>query len=154
MFGSLWSGFDVGAFDDLRRIEREFDRLLSGGQPGPAGIRAMRRGTFPPINVGATPDRVDVYVFVPGIDPTSVEASIQQNVLSIAGRRAAAAGEGGADRKLAYYRRERFAGEFRRALTLPEDVDPERVEAKYRDGVLQVTIQRREAARPRRVTIQ
>lgn len=151
MFGSLWSGFDAGAFDDLRRLEREFDRLFYNGQAAPAGIRAMRRGTFPPMNVGVTPERVDVYVFAAGIDPASIDLSIQQNVLSISGRRDAP--EGGDD-KAAYYRRERFTGEFRRAVTLPEDVDPERVEAKYRDGVLQVTIQRREAARPRRVPVQ
>ena len=52
-----------------------------------------------------------------------------------------------------YYRRERFEGEFRRVVTLPDDVDPERVEAKYRDGVLQITVQRRESARPRQITV-
>ncbi len=150
MIGSLWSGFDAGVFEDVRRIERQLDRLLYAGQPAPAGIRAMRRGAFPPMNVGVTSDRVDVYVFAAGIDPASIDLSIQQNVLSISGRRDAPEG----DDKAAYYRRERFAGEFRRAVTLPEDVDPERVEAKYRDGVLQVTIQRREAARPRRVPVQ
>ncbi|MCD6681660.1 MAG: Hsp20/alpha crystallin family protein [Burkholderiaceae bacterium] len=150
MIGSLWSGFDAGMFDDLRRIEREFGRLFQDGQPVPAGIRAMRRGAFPPMNVGVTADRVDVYVFAAGIDPASIDLSIQQNVLSISGRRDPPES---AD-KAAYYRRERFSGEFRRAVTLPEDVDPERVDAKYRDGVLQVTIQRREATRPRRVPVQ
>ena len=52
-----------------------------------------------------------------------------------------------------YYRRERFDGDFRRVITLPDDVDPERVDAKYRDGVLQITIQRREAAQPRQITV-
>lgn len=151
MFGNLWSGFDAGVIDDFRRLERELDRLFTAGQSTPAGIRSMRRGAFPPMNVGTTPERVDVYVFAAGIDPANVDLSIQQNVLSITGRRDAPAG---GDDKAAYYRRERFSGEFRRAVTLPEDVDPERVEAKYRDGVLQVTIQRREAARPRRVPVQ
>ena len=44
-------------------------------------------------------------------------------------------------------------GEFRRVITLPDDVDPDRVEAKYRDGVLQITVQRREAVRPRQITV-
>jgi HSP20 family protein len=52
-----------------------------------------------------------------------------------------------------YYRQERFDGEFRRVITLPDDVDPDRVEAKYRDGVLQITVQRREAVRPRQITV-
>lgn len=151
MFGSLLSGFDSGVLDDFRRIEREFDRFLFNGQSVPTGIRSMRPGTFPPMNVGATPERVDVYLFAAGIDPSQVELSIQQNVLSIVGRRAP---DAVANADAAFYRRERFAGEFRRVVTLPEDVDPERVEARYRDGVLQVTIQRREAARPRQITVQ
>lgn len=151
MFGSLLSGLDADVLDDFRRIERELDRFLFNGQSVPAGIRSTRPGTFPPMNVGATPERVDVYLFAAGIDPSQVELSIQQNVLSIAGRRAPDAGANGDG---AFHRRERFAGEFRRAVTLPEDVDPERVEARYRDGVLQVTIQRREAARPRQITVQ
>jgi HSP20 family protein len=57
------------------------------------------------------------------------------------------------DENAEYYRRERFEGEFRRVIALPDDVDPERVAAKYRDGVLQITIQRHEAARPRQITV-
>lgn len=152
MFGSLLSGFDASVFDEFRRIEKDLDRFLFNGYSTPTGIRSMRPGTFPPINVGVTPDRVDVYLFAAGIDPNSVELSIQQNVLSVAGRREAPAAQ--PDENAAYYRRERFVGEFRRVVTLPEDVDPERVDAKYRDGVLQVTIQRREAARPRQITVQ
>jgi len=58
MFGSLWGGFDTTFFDEFRRLEGEMDQLFGRGSL-PAGIRAMRRGTFPPINVGATPERVD-----------------------------------------------------------------------------------------------
>ena len=52
-----------------------------------------------------------------------------------------------------WYLRERFDGEFRRAVTLPEDVDPERVEATYRDGVLHLVIKRRTAVRPRQIPV-
>ncbi|MCL4183925.1 MAG: Hsp20/alpha crystallin family protein [Burkholderiaceae bacterium] len=147
MFGSLLSGFEGNFFDEFRRLERELDQFLGGGS-WPAGIRAVRRGTFPPINVGATPDRVDVYVFAAGLDPKRIELSIQQNLLTVSGSRAA---EAKAD--VDYYRRERFEGEFRRVVTLPDDVDPDRVDAKYRDGVLQITVQRRESARPRQITV-
>lgn len=151
MFGNWLSEFDTGVFEDLMRIERDLDRFVQNGNVVPAGIRSTRPGTFPPLNVGVTPDRVDVYLFAAGVDPNAVELSLQQNVLSVAGRRQS---ETDAGEQAAYYRRERFAGEFRRVVTLPEDVDPERVEARYRDGVLQVTIQRRETKRPRQITVQ
>ena len=147
MFGSLFSSIDQPWFEDFRRLETEVDQLL--GRTGrPVGIRAVRRGTFPPINVGSTPERVDVYLFAAGLDPKSFDISIQQNLLAISGSRKVPANE-----EADYYRRERFDGEFRRVITLPEDVDPDRVEAKYRDGVLQVTVQRREAARPRQIQV-
>jgi HSP20 family protein len=148
MFGQILSGFETQLFDEFRRLESELDQLVGRGGAWPTGIRAVRRGTFPPINVGSTADRVDVYVFASGIDPKALDISIQQNLLVISGQRAVSVAQEGN-----YYRRERYDGEFRRVITLPEDVDPERVDAKYRDGVLQITVRRREAAQPRQIAV-
>jgi len=148
MFGQILSGFETQLFDEFRRLESELDQLVGRGGAWPTGIRAVRRGTFPPINVGSTADRVDVYVFASGIDPKALDISIQQNLLVISGQRAVRVAQEGN-----YYRRERYDGEFRRVITLPEDVDPERVDAKYRDGVLQITVRRREAAQPRQIAV-
>jgi HSP20 family protein len=149
MFESLFTSFDNtdSLFDQFRRLENQMDQLFSYS-PWPAGIRAVQRGTFPPLNVGSTPERVDVYVFAANLDPKKLDLSIQQNLLSISGTRKVEV-----DEKAEYYRRERFDGEFRRVVALPDDVDPERVEAKYRDGVLHITIQRHESARPRQITV-
>ena len=147
MFWNLGS-FDDRLFDDFRRIQREMDELFGSGQAR-SGIRAVARGTYPPINIGATPGQVDVYVFSAGIDPKTLDISIQQNLLTVAGERKA---ERGADAE--YYRRERFDGAFRRVVTLPEDVDPERVSAQYRDGVLHISVQRRATTQPRQIEVQ
>jgi len=147
MFESLFSFGPGGVFDEFRRLENQMDQLLRGSS-WPAEIRSMQRGTFPPLNIGATPERVDVYVFAAGLDPKSLDLSIQQNLLSIAGSRNVEVNE-----NVDYYRRERFNGDFRRVISLPDDLDPERVDAKYRDGVLQITIQRRESARARQITV-
>ena len=148
MFGQILSGFETQLFDEFRRLESELDQLVGRGGAWPTGIRAVRRGTFPPINVGSTADRVDVYVFASGIDPKALDISIQQNLLVISGQRAVSVAQEGN-----YYRRERYDGEFRRVITLPDDVDPERVDAKYRDGVLQITVRRRESAQPRQIAV-
>jgi HSP20 family protein len=91
---------------------------------------------------------VDVYLFSPGIDPKSLDISIQQNLLTVAGERKPLAEE-----NTQFYRKERFQGEFRRVITLPEDIDPERVEAKYTDGVLHIAVQRRESSKPRQIAV-
>ena len=147
MFGSLFGGFDTSLLDEFRRLDSEMDQLFGRGSL-PTGIRTMRRGTFPPVNVGAAPERVDIYLFAAGLDPKSLDISIQQNLLAVSGERKVPV-----DESADYYRQERFDGEFRRVITLPDDVDPDRVEAKYRDGVLQITVQRREAVRPRQITV-
>jgi HSP20 family protein len=146
MFGSLVN-FESSLFDQFRRMEQEMDELF-GRWPLPAGIRSVARGAYPPINVGSTPEKVDIYLFAAGLDPKGLDISIQQNLLTVSGERRLPVND-----NVNYYRQERFNGEFRRAITLPEDVDPDRVEAHYRDGVLHLTVPRREVAKPRQIEV-
>ena len=134
-------------FDDFRRMQEDIDQLFGRGQ-WPAGIRSVARGSWPAVNVGATPDQVTVYLFAAGVDPDSLDVSLQQNLLTVSGERKAPVAEGHD-----YYRKERYDGGFRRLITLPEDVDPDQVEAQYRDGVIQIRVGRREAARPRTIKV-
>jgi HSP20 family protein len=134
-------------FDELWRLQQEVDELF-GSWTAPGGIRSLPRGSFPAVNIGHTPERVEVFLFAPGIDPKTLDISIQQNLLTVSGRR-----DLELDEQATYYRQERFNGEFRRVLSLPEDIDPERVSASYRDGIVQIGLERREAARPRQIEI-
>lgn len=136
-------------FDELWRLQQQVDELFSAWALPSGGIRSLPRGSFPAVNIGNTPERVDVYLFAPGIDPKSLDISIQQNLLTVAGRR-----DIPADERATYYRQERFSGEFRRVIALPEDVDPDRVHARYQDGIVQIGIERHEAARPRQIQVQ
>jgi HSP20 family protein len=147
MFG-IPSSRPGSAFDELWRLQQEVDELF-GNWTASGGIRSLPRGSFPAVNVGHTPERVDVYLFAPGIDPKSLDISIQQNLLTVSGQR-----EIRLDEQASYYRQERFSGEFRRVISLPEDVDPERVRASYRDGIVLIRVERRESARPRQIEIQ
>lgn len=135
-------------FDQFRRLHEEMDDLF-GDWGTASGIRSLPRGTFPAVNVGMSPDKIEVYVFAPGVDPRQLDISVQENLLTICGERTIAPQE-----NVDYYRRERFTGAFRRVITLPEDVDVDRVDARYRDGVLQVSVPRREPAKPRQIQIQ
>lgn len=146
MFGNLTTLENL--FDELGRMQQQgVDQIFGRSRP-PAGIRSVSRGTFPPINVGATEHEVHVYLFAPGLDAKSFSISIQQNLLMVSGTRKLPINE-----KATYFRQERFEGDFRRVITLPDDVDPERVEARYRDGVLQISLRRRETAKPRQIQV-
>jgi HSP20 family protein len=146
MFG-IPSNMPSSAFDELWRLQQEVDELF-GSWTSPLGIRSQPRGSFPAVNVVQTPERVDVYLFAPGIDPKSLDIQMQQNLLMVSGKR-----ELRAEEEADYYRQERFSGEFRRVVSLPEDVDADRVQAKYVDGIVQIGVQRRESARPRQIEI-
>lgn len=142
-----YSGFGQDIFDELDRMRRQLEQSF-GGWPAAASIRAGAAVDFPATNIGAAPDRVEVYVFAPGVDPKTLDVTLQQNLLTIAGERPS---DIPAD--VERYRTERFTGAFRRVLTLPEDVDPDKVTATCRDGVLHVRIDRREEVRPRQIEV-
>ena len=151
MYESLLN-FPGGLFGEFDRLRREFDDVFGR----PSSIRSAAPGAFPAINIGQTPASVEVWAFAPGIDASKLEVNIDRGVLTLAGERTSSLPDDkqARERKLSVYSQERPYGSFRRAISLPDDVDPARVNATYRDGVLQVSIARRESAQPRRITVQ
>lgn len=147
MFASL-STLESPLFSSFQRLEQELDEFFAGAAPWAGGIRSLPPGTFPAVNVASSADNVTVYLFAPGLDAKSLEISLQQTVLSVSGRR-----EATPEPNATYYRTERFEGAFRRVIALPDDIDPDKIEASYRDGIVEIRVQRRESSRPRRIEI-
>ena len=150
MYASLLN-HQSGLYGQFDRLRRELDDVF-GVSALPSSIRSVASGTLPAINVGRTPASVEVYVFAPGLDASKIDVSLDRGVLRIAGERAS--GIPADERKVHVYARERGAGSFTRAVSLPDDVDPARVNASYRDGVLQISIARHEPAQPKRIVVQ
>jgi HSP20 family protein len=145
MFRSLFPRDLFAELDVLQReLQRSFDLSPS--------IRGFGRGNFPALNVGGTPQSVEVYAFAPGLDPAALEVNLERGVLTIAGERKPDLPV--QDAKTTVHIHERFAGRFRRVVSLPDDVDPQGVSASYRDGVLRISVKRLEASIPRRITVQ
>jgi HSP20 family protein len=151
MYGSL---FARDVFTELDRLQREVNTLFNDSPSIRGG------GRWPALNVGSTDSSVEVYAFVPGLEPASIDVNLDRGVLSIAGERKATlprngsgnGGNGNGERQTLHVN-ERFDGRFRRVVSLPDDVDPNAVTADYRDGVLRVSVGRRESAKPRRITV-
>lgn len=133
-------------FGELDRLSRD---LSSTFEPA-GGIRGMGRGGFPAINIGTTPEAVEIYAFTPGVDPASIDIQLERGVLSLSGERQIPGAEEGAAQHLS----ERFSGRFRRVVSLPDDIDSDDIQATCADGVLRVVLKRRAAAQPRRITVQ
>ena len=150
MYASLLN-YPNSLFGQFDRLRRELDDVF-GVSDLPSSIRSVRPGTLPAINVGRTPTSVEVYAFAPGLDASKIDVSLDRGVLRIAGERVS---DIPTDQpEVQVYARERGVGSFTRAISLPDDVDPAQVNASYRDGVLQISIARRESAQPKRITVQ
>jgi HSP20 family protein len=152
MFGSLLS-YPGGLFGDFERLRRELDDVF-GPVGQPSSIRSTTPGAFPALNVGRTPTTVEIYAFAPGLDPAKIEVNLDRGVLTIAGERPSALPQGEDAGKQRVYSRERTSGRFMRAISLPDDIDPTKVQARYRDGVLNVSVARRAEAQPQRIQVQ
>ena len=140
--------FPSDIFADLDRLQRQLLRYS-----GPAtNIRGFGRSGFPALNVGTTAASVEVYAFAPGLDPASIELSIERGVLTMSGERQSELPKEGA--KAAVHINERVSGRYRRVVSLSDDVDPDSATASYKDGVLHISIKRRATAIPRRIDIQ
>ena len=150
MYVSLWNQPN-SLFGQFEQLRRELDEAF-GVSGLPSSIRSVTSGTVPAVNVGRTPTSVEVYAFAPGLDASRIEVTLDRGVLRIAGERASGIPEKGEPVQI--YARERGVGKFTRTVSLPDDVDPSQVSANYRDGVLQISIARRESAQPKRITVQ
>ena len=136
-------------FSDLNRLQGMLDQVFRPLER--SSIRALAGSTFPVINVGATPDAIEVMALAPGLDPSSIQLTVDRGLLVLSGERKSQLPEAGDSTSV--YAQERFTGNFRRVVTLPEDADPAKVEASYRDGILRVTVAKRESSKPRRIEV-
>ena len=144
---SPWSpGWNTPAytFAQMRRDMEGLMERLSGvtGEESTAGV-------FPPMNVSEDRDHYYVRALIPGVDAAQLNVSVVHQTVAVSGSRVLPEEEG-----VSYHRRERAEGAFSRSVTLPASFDGTRVDAKYVDGILTLTLPKPEAAKPRRVTVQ
>lgn len=136
-------------FAELARAKREMDRLFSSFSAGwPSGAFGFGSGVFPALNLSESGDTLYVEAEVPGVRPEALEISVEGRTLVLRGERKADAPEG-----VSYHRRERMNGRFSKSISLPYEVQVDKVEVDYKDGVLKLTLPKAEHAKPRAITV-
>ncbi len=146
MRGSRGQGMGT-VWDQLQQLQGEMNRLFERWA-GPTGTGATR-AEFPPVNVWEEADQLFVEAELPGLDLKGLEIYVTGgNQLTIQGEAKPPVAE-----KSVWHRRERQFGRFSRTLTLPYPVDPDKVEARLENGVLQIRLAKHESARPRKITV-
>lgn len=130
-------------FGEMRRMQNEMNRLMSG-----AGASAVARG-FPPLGLWVGENSVVVSAELPGVGAEDLDITVHEDVLTLQGKREAK--DVGED--VVWHRQERDYGGFSRTIQLPFRVDPERVNARFDNGVLQIELRRPEADLPKKIQI-
>lgn len=135
-------------FRDFDRLQRQMDELygaLSGGTlPMPSA------GVFPLTNVTEDNNNYYVRAELPGIKSDELDIQVTAKSISISGERKIPAESSNAK----YHRREREAGKFSRSVSLPDDVDVDKVDAKLNNGILTLVIPKAEKTKPKQIKVQ
>ena len=139
-------GWDL--FREMERLKRRMSRLYEETL-GPA-LSRWRAGVYPPVNISEDHDHVYVRAELPGITPEDLEITIHEGNLILRGERRIPAEE----KDVNFHRRERESGFFRRVVRLPEAVDPAKVEAYAKDGILTIKMAKPEEVKPRKIQVQ
>lgn len=138
-------------FKEMNTLQDRMTRLFdeAWGRPRRGDEDFITGSWLPPVDVRETKDALEITAELPGMEPADVEVAVENGVLTIKGARQferASEGE-------TYHRVERSYGAFERSFTLPTNVDPERIQAVYRNGILGLTLPKREEAKPKSISI-
>lgn len=137
-------------FRDLRTLQEEVNRLFSTNLTRGFGEEGIGRGAWnPSIDIYENKDQIVLEAELPGMNPDDVELSVENNVITIRGERQFEK----KDETDNYHRVERSYGSFTRSFTLPQTVSAEGAQAEYKNGVLRVTLPKREETKSRRIQI-
>ena len=129
-----------GSLRDMQRIQQQLNRMLSVGEPNQE---------FPPIDVWASENGAIVQAEIPGIDSKDVEISLVNDTLTLRGSRNPDTLKDGET----CHRQERGYGQFTRTIQLPFNIEADHVQARFTNGILEVTLPRAEADKPRKISV-
>jgi HSP20 family protein len=132
-------------FDTLSSLQQALDSFRSSGW---LGSGPSSGGGYPPMNVFRKGDDFIIITEVPGIRKSDLKVQVKGNTIRLAGTKAVSFPE-----KAGVHRRERLAGRFDRAVTLPVEIDADGVKAECRDGILALFLPRAEGDKPKSIQV-
>ncbi len=130
---------------NLQNVFEPYDREITGDDNSDVVTSRWR----PAVDIKEEEDRFVIYADLPGIDPKDIEITMDQGVLTLKGERS----EETKEEREGYRRVERVSGSFYRRFSLPDTADSERIEAKGKNGVLEITLPKQEKAQARKITV-
>ena len=141
-------GSSLSPWNELERMSNGLSRLFD--QPWPGFSPADGGAWMPSVNVEETGDELVLTAELPGMSLDDIDLEVENNVLTLSGEKKE---EREPDENRKYHLWERTYGSFQRSFTLPRTVDPEKIDARFENGILHVHMPKQEQAKGRRITI-
>lgn len=135
----------VDPFEPLFNLQRALEARLASDW---LHDQTTSEGPFPPMNVFQQGDDLLAIIELPGVDKSSLQIEAKENTIRIAGKKTVSYPEG-----VSIHRRERVAGEFDRTISVPVQLESDRIKAEYRDGILALFLPRSERDKPRTIAV-
>ncbi|MBE2294232.1 MAG: Hsp20/alpha crystallin family protein [Phycisphaerales bacterium] len=137
-------------FNLLNQLQREMNRLLDTGRLDNAEAGHVLADWAPTVDIEEETNQFIIHADLPGVENKDIDITLENGVLTLKGQRSTENQEEGKQ----YRRVERVRGTFMRRFALPDVADADKVSAKYKDGVLEVLVPKRESVQPRRIAIE
>jgi HSP20 family protein len=137
----------------VNQLQNEINRLFetrAGAGAGEDNSTVVTSHWMPAVDIREDADRFVLFADIPGVDPKDIEITMEKGVLTIRGERKIDSDE----QPEAYKRVERARGTFYRRFGLPDSADPERIAARGKNGVLEITIPKHERVQPRKIAVE
>jgi HSP20 family protein len=132
-------------WQEMDQLQREMNRLFDATSRG----RVFNSPSYPAINIWTNDDGQLITAEMPGVNPEDLDIDVTGDALSISGERV----QDEVAKEARYHRRERSFGSFSRTIQLPFMVDTDRVDASFKNGVLQISLPRADADKPKKITV-
>jgi len=127
---------------EMNRLRREMNRLFNE--------YTSESYTFPAMNIWTDADKAVVTSEIPGVDKSNLKISVLGKTLTVEGARKPEE----LKKEETYHRQERIYGNFKRSIELPFEVDPEKITASYKNGILTITLPHKEEDKPKQIKIE
>jgi HSP20 family protein len=136
-------------FRDLLSLQERMNRMFDESYRGRGTEDWMGGAWAPAVDIYEHNGNIVLQAELPGLDPKDVDVRVENNVLTLRGQRKVDE----TVNKDNYHRVERLYGSFTRSFTLPSQIDTEKIQANYKDGVLRLTLPTKEEAKPKQIAI-
>jgi len=136
-------------WNSIEQLRREMGRMLEGHPSSEEGSNIATSDWVPAVDIKETENDFLIHADIPGVDPDDIDVHMEDGMLTIKGERESETKE----EKEGYKRVERQRGSFYRRFSLPDTANADKISAKSKNGVLEITIPKQEKSQPRKIKV-